>query len=365
MRHVAIALTMLALTGCGSIIGLDGYTDAVDGGLDASMDTGGDAIGADVAPVKDSASDATDAAADVVVEACVPVAEDCTNGIDDDCNGLADCLDPACTTGYACVPPLPNGWTLTAYERDQRAACATGYQNAVDVEEGINAPAATCGCGCTTTNPTCTGGNVSITGGGNVACDNVTKQTDTAAAGCNALTQFATNNQSISVQGPAPTGGSCATNPAKTVPAVTYQHQGRTCDYTGKAGGGCSNGNVCAPSAATASTCVSQAGTQTCPSGFPVQHLIGSTLTDTRSCSACTCAFNAGTCNGAATFYTDNNCTQNATSVTVDSACHGVGNRTWRTYKYAPANAASCTPAAATPTGVTAFANLATVCCTN
>jgi hypothetical protein len=285
--------------------------------------------------------------------------------VDDDCNGLADCLDPACTTGFTCVPPVPNNWTAAAYTPDARPACATGFNTPLDVREGITAANATCGCGCTTQAPSCTAGNLTVTAGGNASCNNVTNQSVTAAAGCNALTQFPTNNQSISATGPAPSGGGCTANPTSTVPAVSYQHQGRTCALAGNAGGGCTNGAVCAPKAAPFTACVSQAGMNACPNGYPVQHLVGSMLSDTRACTACTCAFNAGTCGGTATFYTDNACTQNTQNVAADGLCHGVGNRTWRTYKYAPQNTPSCAASAVSATGSASFSDLKTVCCTN
>jgi hypothetical protein len=362
MRKALTALMPLVFAACGDIIGLNGYSDAVEGGVDGSADSGRDASGADVVMM-----DGADA-----MEACVPTTEDCTNGRDDDCNGLADCMDPVCKTGFTCVPAPPNGWPLTAYDQDQRAACATGFNTPTDVQEGINAPAATCGCGCTTTNPSCVVGNLSITAGGNGACNDVTAQSRPAAAGCNALNpQFTTSGDQISVTGPAPNGGSCTANPTKTLPNVTYQHQGRTCAYPGITGAGCMGGNVCAPKA-TASTdggappaCVSQGGMQACPGGFPVQHLVGSMLVDTRDCSACTCTFNAGTCTGTATFYTDNGCTQNAQNVAVDAVCHGVSDRTWRRYRYTPQTAASCTPSSVNATGTVAFGDIKTVCCTN
>ena len=124
-------------------------------------------------------------------------------------------------------------------------------------------------------------------------------------------------------------------------------------------------GSVCAPSPAPFKACVSQAGMNACPNGFSVQHFTGSMITDTRACSACTCAFNPSTCGGTATFYTNNGCTNNAQAVAVDNVCHAVANRTWLAYTYAPTTSATCTPSAVNPTGTAVFSDLTTVCCTN
>lgn len=365
---IVATLSSLLLMGCGDLMGLNGYTDAVDGGGDASRDASPDAVadtGADSAA--DSGADASPDAADSGADACAPKTEDCTNGTDDDCDGLSDCMDTDCTTGFTCVPPLPNGWTWATYAQNSRPACATGYGSPKDVNEGIVAAAATCGCACGTTNPTCTGGNLTIHAGSGGGCVNVTNQTGPASAGCHVLgASFGTNNQNISVAGPAPSGGSCTPNGTSMVPALTYQHQGRTCGYAGAAGAGCTMGNVCLPKANPFNACVSMTGMNACPNGFPVQHLVGSNVTDTRGCSQCTCAFNAGTCAGTATFYTNNACANNPQTVAVDGACHGVANRTWTSYTYAPANAGvSCAPSAVNPNGAAAFSDLTTVCCTN
>jgi hypothetical protein len=236
-----------------------------------------------------------------------------------------------------------------------------------DVQEGITAAPATCGCSCSKTDPNCAQGNLTITAGGNMNCNNVTNQNNNpATAGCHMLSSvFSTFNQSISVKPPAPSGGSCTANPTKTVPMATTQHQGRTCTYTGTMGSGCMNQDVCMPKAAPFTACVAMAGMNACPMGFPVQHLVGSMLSDTRDCSACTCTFNAGTCGGTTTFYTDNACTFNAQAFAADGACHLAANRTWRSYKYAPTTNASCTASAVNAIGGVTFADLRTVCCTN
>lgn len=323
-------LLALALAGCGDIIGLDGYD--LDGSVDAiASDSGGDVVQADVKNdvVSDGGSDA-----------------------------------PSCNQATSvCVPDLPSGWAWNVYDPDTRTLCATGYATPTDVEEGIDAGPANCVCGCTTTNPTCTG-NVTITAGTNGGCNNISNQNDTADAACNALTQFSTNGASISVTGPAPAGGSCAPAPSQTLPAVGHDHYGRTCALTATPTGGCTAGNVCVPNPTPFTMCVSQAGVNACPAGFPTQHLVGTTLADTRGCTACGCTFDAGACVGTATLNTNVGCTTGATNITANGTCQQVnGNRTWHGFAYAPASTASCGGTAVSADGGVAFSDLTTVCC--
>jgi hypothetical protein len=323
-------LAVVALVGCGDIIGLGEYTDQ-DGAIDA---TGNE-------------TSTGDAASDVKADAVTDAGGD----------------GPlSCGTSSVCVPALPSGWAWAVYDPDSRPACATGYATPTDVEEGIDASAATCGCGCTTTNPSC-GGNATITAGTNVGCNNVTNQADPTNANCNALTNFATNNGSIAVTAPTPTGGSCTAVPSQTKGAVGYAHQGRTCAYSGTPSGGCASGSVCVPDPAPFTACVSQAGSNACPTGFPTQHLVGSQIADTRGCSPCGCTFDAGTCGGSATFYQNGGCNFGAQVVPANGVCTAVGNHTWRSFTYAPTLTASCTGSAVSADGGVAFTDLTTVCC--
>jgi hypothetical protein len=261
------------------------------------------------------------------------------------------------------VPSLPTGWAWAAYDPTARPACATGYTTPQDVEEGIDAGAATCGCTCTTTNPTCTSGKITITAGTNGLCNNVTNQTDPADAGCNGVTAFSTTNGDISAVGPAPVDGGCTPTPSESAPAVGYANEGRACAYTESAGGGCANGSVCLPNPAPFTTCVEQLGMHVCPSGFATQHLVGTTITDTRGCTACTCGFDAGSCGGTATLYTNVGCTTGALAVPVDGVCTAAGTHAWKGYSYAATTNASCAASPVAPDGGVAFSDLTTICC--
>ena len=321
---------LAALVGCGDILGLDGYTDQ-DGSIDAAGDATSDAPSGDAKPDVAPSEGGTDGG--------------------------------GCGSSEICVASPPSGWSWTVYDPDARPACATGWKTPTDVEEGIDAGAASCACGCTTTQPTCTTGNITFHYG-NGAC-NATTQDEVANTGaCAQLSnQFATGGPSkVAVTGPAPSGGSCTATNNFNVPPVGYTHQGRTCAL-GSNGASCGAGNECVPNPAPFGMCVSQTGVVACPSGFPTQHLVGTSVTDTRGCSACGCTFDAGACTGTTTLYTNSGCSQTATPLTTDGTCTGTGNHTWKAYAYAPTTNGSCAGTTSSPDGGVVFADTTTICC--
>ncbi|HEX7600836.1 MAG TPA: hypothetical protein VF316_04490, partial [Polyangiaceae bacterium] len=270
-----------------------------------------------------------------------------------------------CTAGDACVPPLPVGWSWVAYDQSARPSCATGFTTPRDVNEGLVAPPATCGCGCTTTSPTCTG-KLKITAGtsGGNGCQDKANQMESSGSGCQTLSpSINANGWSVNAKAPAPSGGSCSANPSVSRAAVSYGFQGRTCALAASAGAACGGGDVCVPKAAPFAMCVARTGDAACPTGYPAKHLTGSVVADTRACSTCTCSFTQGVCGGTLTLYGDKACTVGAAPVTVDETCRLVANKLYTAFTYAPQPTASCTGSAVAATGSATFADLQTVCC--
>ncbi len=329
-----------ALAGCGDIIGLDQYD--LDGSVDA---TGTETGGGDAQP-------------DVKGDAGIDVVNDVVTDV------VTDVSTPCNTTTSVCVPDVPSGWAWAVYDPDARPACSTGYATPHDVEEGLDAGSAICVCGCTTNAPSCATGNLTITAGTNNTCNNITSQTGSAAAGCNSLNQFSTFGASFSVTPPAPSGGSCSPDASATLPPIGFAHQGRTCGLSGTPAGGCDAGAVCVPDPAPFAMCVSMAGSNACPAGFPTQHVIGTAWNDTRGCGGCGCTFDAGACTGSASFYTNGGCTAGTSTINANGTCSNInGNHTWRAYTYTPATTASCAGTTASADGGVAFSDLTTVCC--
>lgn len=149
-----LVLAVFGVGGCANVLGLGEYGDAVD------------------ASPEDAGADVT---ADAVASAI-------------DAGGDVQAKDASCATGYTCVPPLPVGWTWSAYDQGARPSCPVGFTAPTDVSEGLVAPTV-CACGCTTTTPSCTTGNVRVTWGkkGGNGCQDNGDQTESATGGCQAL----------------------------------------------------------------------------------------------------------------------------------------------------------------------------------
>jgi hypothetical protein len=332
----------------------------------------------DVADARSDVGDAMDAASDVGMEAaadasdgCIPKTENCFNGADDDCNGLADCADPACGSSVAaCVPPLPSGWTFVGYDVDTRANCPTGYGMPTDVEEGISWLSAQCTCSCNLNPASCTTGTFTMKTGDNGTCDNNNTFSNLSQGACVQLPNggFDVPMNNVRATTAQPVGGGCTGSSTTVLPAVSYAHQGRTCTMTQTLGAGCAMGKVCAPAGGQDyKVCVQKSGVNACPNGYPVQHIAGTTLDDTRSCSACSCGYNSGSCSNAKIdIFTDMSCTMGYT-FNADDQCRPPVSGSYKFYSYTAGSLinASCTASGGQPQGsVSGFKDARTICCT-
>ena len=261
----------------------------------------------------------------------------------------------------ACVPAVAAGWTYVAYDQAFRSSCASRYGTPVDVSEGISAPAATCTCGCDVTASTCS--TLHLTVGNDSTCSNETKQVENGTACSNLSATIATKpGDQIAATG-APSGGGCTPDAGTALPAITFGNQGRICELA-VAPGACDQG-MCVPSPAPYGACVRHAGALACPAGYPVAHQVGTTVADTRGCSACTCGFDAGACGGSLVIAQNGGCNQGAQTIPVNGTCTSVPGGMYKSFAYTPiAASATCTPSTTAPTGDASFSDLATICCT-
>jgi hypothetical protein len=274
-----------------------------------------------------------------------------------DIYGLGDYAeaDGALPDGDSSTEP-DGGWSVVAYDQASRANCPTSYGNHTDVEEGLSAAPATCGCACAPLPPTCA--TQVLTAGNNGACNSATSQNDSNDGGCSTLsTQIQTFNESMSVT--VTPGGGCTPNPTVTAPTITFPYEGRICELLGAS---CDAG-ACLPTAPY-EACVYQTGVLDCPAGYPVQHIVGTQISDTRGCTSCTCGYAAGSCGGSAVFFAGPCAGPGQAMVPADGACHGVPNQMFKSFSYlAHPVAGTCAPSTPTPTGEAGFADQATVCC--
>jgi hypothetical protein len=302
-------------------------------------------------------------------------AEICDDGIDNDCNGKTDCADPACTAGYACVDPVPADWTMIAYsEAATLPTCPTGFGTSADVVSIKGATTPSCSCPCAPVGGTsCTAGNYTLSVSAAADCSGGTPASENLLANqpCTALGTAIDVPASANAKLVAPTGpASCNNTITKTVPPVLSS---RTCAPPAKVGKGCVGAKVCAPVPTTGfNVCASKAGANACPANYNVSRQSGTSDTDSRDCTACTCNLTA--CSSTVTISTNNNCvTGKFDSVASSGAgtCAGLGNAGpyngggAQYYKSTAATGGCAIGSASVPTGTLTFVGPTTICCKN
>jgi hypothetical protein len=378
----------LESSGLGDATNDEGGTTLIEdaastGATDGTINVGNDgAPSSDDAAVGDSASDQgapRDTGSDAVgTDGCASNVEVCNNGVDDDCNGLIDCADPECAN-WQCTPEaVPAGWTVVEYASSTTppASCGTGYATSSNVYEGPFAPAS-CPCGCTLT---ASGSCVSGSYAGIVAnpagmCNGPSTSVPAGDGACQAIpapgyTPAAGAKEEIT---PVPyTPGTCQPNGSTTKPAIT--ENGYVCAKTVASGAGCANSGSCVPPVQSGySLCIEQAGTSSCPSGFSNVHDVGSGTTDTRTCSACTCAPPTAQCDSAmVTIFTDPQCGTDGGTATVQAngECNSLllgsdaATAAFHAYEYSATLAdEACGMGASTASGGVALTGPSTICC--
>lgn len=335
---VVTAVTCVALApACATIVGVEDIPD-VDGG-DSSLAE----RDADGSPNVDAAAEggAGDAMRDAVGEGAPP-----------------SCTAP----GWGCVPAIPQGYAYELVDRSDTAGCAAGLTLNEVVASATGSPA-TCTCACGVgQEPSCTYGTLTASVG-SMSCGEGPANYDAGGAcvGTGGVSPMFFQAAPL-----APSGGSCAPSAGKSVPQV-QETKWRTCSYAGPFDSGCPAGEVCAPVATGLSSCVAVAGNAQCPVSYPNASTVGTGVSDTRGCGACTCAApTAATCSSATlTFYVDPGCGSVSETVPIDQACHTLAGTTYGSYAYAATPSESCGPVAQQPpaTGGVSTTGTTTICC--
>lgn len=295
--------------------------------------------------------------------------EICTDGIDNDCNGLTDCADPACTAlGYACVPPVPSGWTYDAVDMtDAASSCPAGYGSQPLVVSASGGPAV-CGCSCNVgKQPDCVTGTIlasvgvsSCTAGGMIGF----VQTDGQCQAQTPTSNVPTNLGAL----PLDAGGTCSASPTKTVPSRS-ETDWLAC--SGPLGAGCDGGQVCAIAGRAFTACVVGPGDAGCPPGYSTRSTPGTGVSDTRDCSACACAAvpSGTTCDNATlSFWSNSSCSGPAfETVPVDGGCEGTGGAAYGSFQYSADAVGTATcgvpTQSPTPTGGVSVTGQVSACC--
>jgi hypothetical protein len=277
----------------------------------------------------------------------------------------------ACTTGCppppcTCVPPVPSGWTLVAFNATSHGFCPIGYTTPTNVlVDPTNLGPSTCSCSCdVTTQPDCYSGQVTITyGTGN--CGTSAGGFDVDGGTCMAAAlPFSASNHAVAPI--PPSGGSCSPTVTETPPSPGGS-MGKTCTVANApTTGSCSAGQVCAPpGTATYALCIAQSGHVACPSDHPNAHTVGTGITG-GGCGACSCAAPNTSCDSPMfTVYSDGACATSIASMTADGTCQAVtAGVAVASYLYtATPNTGCVPPTQPQPTGNATLSDQGTVCC--
>lgn len=238
--------------------------------------------------------------------------------------GAVPAPPPTCT----CVAPAPADWTgpiaLLESADDTPRTCPTGLTalatGGSDLTPGPDCQPCTCGAPtgtCTTAMATIFTGTMCVT-----PCMNVRPITTTCTPQPYCATQSSGNATLVR------DGGSCAPSAGGVRPRP-WTKSATSCGFTSPFSD-CPSGLACAPRSAgapDARTCIMKTGEHACPTGSPysLRNLSYGKLTDTRSCTACTCGTPNVTCtNATVTFYNDSNCQDVADSWSTSGSCDSI-----------------------------------------
>lgn len=285
--------------------------------------------------------------------------EICGDGLDNDCNGSADCADPTCSATYSCVDGVPSDWKVIAFAESSRAPCPAGFGESTAVRTVAGASGqgdCTCDCGAA---GNCGSGKVTLAFGTDATCAGST-QSISAASGCDKHNGAASFNVGANtfVKATPPAAPACVGAPKSSLAPLV---DGRTCALA--ATGGCSGSSSCAPNVTGAyAICVQKAGANACPAAFPKGRRGGTTATDTRACSACTCA--ASPCSVDIKLHDSMNCGSTKATFKTSAACTKITNAAFSARGSEATATGGCT--VATPpqqTGALTFVGESTICC--
>jgi hypothetical protein len=212
----------------------------------------------------------------------------------------------------------------------------------VNVESYDPPAATTCTCGpasqTPTTLPSCTSQTLNFdikTGQDNGSCTNTPDFMNTIAASatCNSAGrninpggQKADYVSFKAQSGPTPSGGACGANVAGGAPVPVTKKLGETCALSASVGS-CGSNLACVPLVPGPwGMCLEIAAATACPASFPFAHRVGTTVTDTRACAACTGngTLTPGTCaTPKLTVYTDTSCSSGIAppDIVADGVC--------------------------------------------
>ena len=258
----------------------DAEADAADTGVDAEVDAGSDAAG----------EDAGDASVDA--GPCPTLT-------------LCDSNASVCGGGQVCVPQVPAGWALVGFDPSSGSvgsSCGASYtaHSAIDLTDGGTTK---CDCACNAgAAPSCSNDQVVLTTGTGCTAASTTESVTSSCTDLGASYTVSGSLLQAHVQADPTT---CAAALDASIPSWDGG-TARECDFTGGSSAFCANHATCvAASSASHQVCIKQAYSGAlpaacntrCPTGFQSScFATASSLSDSRACTSCTCAWSDPGC---------------------------------------------------------------------
>jgi hypothetical protein len=278
-----------------------------------------------------------------------------------------------CGGDFECVPAVPSGWTgpLELYLGASAApSCPAVATDVFDGMDGLNAPAATCGCACGSPEITCSvemntyDVSPCATSCASTAIVSGTCFTTAKCAGSSGLTAY----QTLTVEN---SDGKCAPQATTTSTPPSWSDYARACAPLVMPGQlDCPTGQVCTRKPVEAQfeagVCIMQSGNQTCPTGYGVSHVEYTDVDDGRGCSACTCGDPPSiTCSATLEGYmtTNGTCSAGAITYTPPVACVPTSDMA-DMQVVVTSSSGQCAASAVSATGTATPTAPSTLCCT-
>ncbi len=288
--------------------------------------------------------------------------------------GTGGTVSSPCTNqSNVCLPAAPAGWTgPLALEAGPSAPgpCGGAYPTPTTagmLHANLQAPPATCGCGCMNPTATCPTATLSVAFGCSPGSVKMTVATLTEGSVCTPVT-ISGSFSWIRADGNF-SAGNCQPQPTENVASLSWGIQARACGgATLGAASSCAGSEICAPPLPTnAKSCVYQAGNLACPAGYTNKQLLYDGAADTRGCTTCLCGAATGDCTGpgAVTLHNLANCTDPfVRSVSLNEcSVNSVAGVPYAQYSSGTPSNVSCPPSGGKPTGTATPENPVTYCC--
>ncbi len=304
-------------------------------------------------------------------------ANESTTPSDDDGASTTD-PSPCSAATHTCAPLVPPKWNgpvgvIVTPQAEPAPTCAGDYPDfAMAGYTDFHTEPATCGCACDPpANAACSEVLFTVYSPTDDDCSNP-GSTWSSVAGCSS-TPFSLVSERHWRAEAHVDSGSCVPSPTTELGPAGPDSRVTLCEtpYTES---GCDSQEQCIPrpdGGLDGRICIWGSGDLKCPTQWQMRDLIYQRVTDTRSCTACTCGSATGVCGGSMNLYSDDICSENLLlTVPIDAGSCVSGNSaatvlsTQSNGSVAPQNP-GCEASESTPIGGIEADAPVTLCCSS